>query len=119
VRLYLIGEDHVPYAVYDLAQWALEYSRAFRHVARTEMEGGLVVSTIFTGVEASPIGEPMLFETMVFRGDDSWGRYRYATWEQADAGHKLIVTAIERNRETWVAAGRATDSRGVNHDEAI
>jgi hypothetical protein len=94
-RIYLIGEDHVPYRVHDLIQWSLAFDSALHHVARAEIVGGFVVSTIFTGIDSSPCGEPLLFETMVLRDGKALEQYRYATWAEAEIEHNLLVASIE------------------------
>jgi hypothetical protein len=62
-------------------------------VAETELPNGRV-STVFLGFDHNwyPEGPPILFETMVFlNNDDSQEQRRYATWEQAEAGHAEAV----------------------------
>lgn len=80
------------------------------HVARTDLDNGITVSTIFLGLDHGvpflPDYEPELFETMAFdRGtppemkrstfyDEQW---RYPTWEAAAAGH-IAAVALFRQR---------------------
>lgn len=57
-----------------------------------------LVSTVWLGLDHSfHGGEPIIFETMVFRGPDDFaeelGR-RYATEQEAKAGHAETVTLI-------------------------
>jgi hypothetical protein len=62
-------------------------------VAETALLEGVYVSTIFMGTQY-----PMLFETMVFADDEmkaGWSR-RYATWDDAVAGHKQAVAVTRR-----------------------
>lgn len=53
----------------------------------------VLVSTVWTGLYAGrgPGGRPLIFETMVFRGPLDGYRMRYATEEDAKAGHAEIV----------------------------
>ena len=67
-----------------------------RRVALTELEPDTRVSTVWLGLEhgSDSDGLPLIFETMVFRGKDSWSDVdsnRYATEEQARAGHAEMV----------------------------
>jgi hypothetical protein len=52
--------------------------------------GDLWVSTVFLGI-ASDWREPLLFETMVFDGEEAIAQHRYATKAEAMAGHAEIV----------------------------
>jgi hypothetical protein len=76
-----------------LEQWAKRMVDVDRHVAQTEVALGVVVSTVFLGVNHQHFdGPPLLFETMVFNdyGDDGT-QERYSTWDEAEAGHCRIV----------------------------
>ena len=69
-----------------------------RRVAEDQV-GDRWVSTVFTGMNTNLWGEPLVFETMVFRdgegfeGDDAYTQ-RYATWTEAEVGHLLTVEAV-------------------------
>jgi hypothetical protein len=47
-------------------------------------------------------GPPLLFETMVFVAGIGELRVRYETWDEAAAGHRLIVDTIHRQLETAI-----------------
>jgi hypothetical protein len=53
------------------------------------------VSTVFLGIDHNlDYGSPILFETLVF-GSDMDGRcQRYATWDEAEAGHRKILEEV-------------------------
>lgn len=70
------GEPYVPGAI----QWSLK-----------DKVGGLVVSTVFLGVDHSFGGTPRWFETMVFRAGESLSCERYETKNEAEAGHQREV----------------------------
>lgn len=67
-------------------------------VAETEIPGGSV-STVFLGHDHNfwPDGPPILFESMVF-GEHSEEQHRYSTWEQAEAGHAILVAKYRGGR---------------------
>jgi len=53
------------------------------------------VSTVFLGINHGWDGRVALYETMVFRsvhGEECW---RYATHEEAEAGHKAAVEMVK------------------------
>ena len=85
----------------DLLEWAKAFEKGERRVERTVV-GDKLVSTMFLGVDHSfGVGEPELFETMVFNNDranyashDEYTR-RYATIEQARDGHREVITQLE------------------------
>lgn len=98
---YILNDAHEPVPVADVLEWArwLEGEGDRRHVRNTSLAGNTVwVSTIFLGVDHNHgrffgLGDarPILFETMIFGGvhnDDQW---RYATWDEAVAGHDKAV----------------------------
>ena len=84
-----------PVAEPDLITWATWFETADRIVARTEHEL-FQVSTVFLGLDHSfGRGPPLLFETLVFLEDDETGEcWRYATWDEAEAGHRRAVDDI-------------------------
>lgn len=88
---YILDEDKNPVES-DIHTWARTYEDfSKRRVARTE-EGDTYVSTVFLGLDHSfdySHGHiPILFETMIFGGEHDLYQERYATWAEAEAGHK-------------------------------
>lgn len=78
--------------------WGKWYESADRLVAHTQLEHA-TVSTVFLGVDHTfiGIGDPLLFETMVFLKDGGYGQVaRYFTWGEAEHGHKQIVDVIKQ-----------------------
>jgi len=109
----LEGREPVP--VDDLMEWARWFEAADRRVDRTEIVPGIYVSTIFLGTDHnwSDVGPPLLFETMCFNdydevaiGRDTFGRY--ATWEEAKAGHASAVAELKELLSGKVGAGSTT-----------
>ena len=71
----------------------------YKVLARTELPNGVRISTVWIGIDHSFLTEglPMIFETMIFGENATQGdeyQERYATEEEALAGHKTI-TRIE------------------------
>lgn len=63
-----------------------------RRVAADELPGGVRVSTIFLGLNHNwGDGPPLLWETMIFGGDNDQWQYRYSSYEDAVAGHARAV----------------------------
>ncbi len=50
----------------------------------------ILLSTVFLGVDHSFIGEPVLFETMIFGGKHDGRQWRYTTFDDAIANHKKL-----------------------------
>jgi hypothetical protein len=88
----LVGHNAVE--VEDLLEWAKSMESDNRIVGKTEKDG-VKVSTVFLGLDYN-FGEglPLLFESMVFGGQHDGETIRYATWEEAEMGHKQMCTAI-------------------------
>jgi hypothetical protein len=69
-------------------QWARAFEDDMRRVAFDE-NGDIRVSTVFLGLDHNLYGDrPELFETMIFGGPHDEEQWRYATWDEAEAGHK-------------------------------
>lgn len=86
----LVG--HTPVPCEDVEVWGRYMEEADRQVALTE-KNGLTVSTVFLSLDHAFKGEPVLFETMVFGGDnDIQGRYR--TWDEAVEGHAKVCSEV-------------------------
>lgn len=104
-------DGHVPRQEPDILAWAAWFEdRDARRVALAELSGGRV-STVFLGLDHNFMrhGPPLLFETMVFMDDGrGWcDQERYATWDEAEAGHKRMVEKYERSRDTGCGAPRS------------
>ena len=101
----LSGDGQRPIPCADVLAWGLwfEHSAAIRRVGRTQV-GEFRVSTVFLGLDhgwVSPV--PILWETMVFRGEDgeSFGMERCSgNREQAEAMHEAMVAKLEAQEET-------------------
>ena len=73
----------------DLMTWAKWYEKADRHVAQSGQQGKTRVSTVFLGLNHQwGEGPPLLFETMIFGGEHDQYQERYATWDEAEQGHR-------------------------------
>ena len=57
------------------------------------------VSTIFLGIDHGFGGKSLFFETMVFGGEYDNYQERYATWEEAEIGHKKAVKLVSNNKK--------------------
>ena len=85
-----ILEGHEPKEA-DLMTWAKWFEHADRQVARDEI-GDTLVSTVFIGLG---IGfEPVLFETCIFKGDETVERYRCKTWDEALEQHAHALGSL-------------------------
>jgi hypothetical protein len=79
----------------DLIAWSNKYEGLKRRVAFTELPGGVHVSTVLLGLDHSfGQGRPIIFETLVFNGPHNGDMDRYATREEAEAGHKAMVSRM-------------------------
>lgn len=89
---YYILDGKTPVGTDDLMAWSLFFENsAHRTVAVTQFPGGYV-STVFLGLDHNwGPGPPLLFETMIFGGPHDEYQDRYATWDEADAGHAKAV----------------------------
>lgn len=92
--------DTTPVPAGDLATWAqCQQDSAQRRVAETFYRN-LWISTVFLGIDHGVGHIPILFETMVFDDTETVIDHytqRYMTWEEAEAGHMMIVQDIMTN----------------------
>lgn len=77
----------------DLMEWGMKLEDLeYKVVARDELESGVVISTVWLGLDHQwGDGPPLIFETMVFGGPNDQDQYRYSTEDEARAGHAEIV----------------------------
>jgi len=88
-----ILSGHTPIPENDVLKWALWMDSHDRIVKQTKPCPGVLVSTVFTGVDYGYFPEhiPVLFETMIFGGRHDQFIERYYTWDEAKRGHHIIV----------------------------
>jgi hypothetical protein len=80
-------------------RFALLYAQEdYRVVAKTLGRNGVRISTIWLGIDhAFGVGEPLIFETMVFGQNSSdLEQYRYSTEAEALKGHEEYVKKYGR-----------------------
>jgi len=89
----LEGKKAVP--CHDIENWGKWFETAFRVVAQDQV-ADVRISTVFLGLDHNftGLGPPLLFETMVFHGDDGEQVGRYPTWEAAEAGHQKVLKIL-------------------------
>lgn len=91
-----LGADgRTPVPVTDLLEWADAFNRCNDDKTRRvgwdyDNDKLVTVSTTFLGLEHGhdDQGRPLLFETMIFGGPHDQYQDRYATWSQAECGHR-------------------------------
>lgn len=93
---YILLPDHTVKVV-PLMEWAqwFEWTYTGKHdrkVEKTQITDGVEVSTMFLWLDHQfGVGPPILFETMIFGWEHDQYTERYATWDEAVAGHKKAV----------------------------
>jgi hypothetical protein len=85
-------------------EWAEWYEAAAcsgeRVIVRDDLANGVVISTIFTGIDQDGIGQPQLFETMMFLHGKSTGvALRSETWQQAENQHRQMARQVQKADE--------------------
>lgn len=95
LRYYILDENLHAIPV-DHLEWAKWYENAERRVALTKISENIKVSTVFLGLDHNFMldGPPAIFETMVFGGPMDQNQERYSTWEEAEAGHEVMVAKV-------------------------
>lgn len=95
-------EDKKPIPVPEdkAVEWARWMARSDRHVAKDELPDDVTVSTVFLGVDHGFREEIILFETMVFGGEYDQYMWRHATWEEAEAGHQMVLESLKKDHKS-------------------
>ncbi|MEW5857481.1 MAG: hypothetical protein AB1861_08875 [Cyanobacteriota bacterium] len=89
---YVLDEDHNPVAA-TLIEWA-EFLAVFSNVRVAEdYVGNVRISTVFIGSNIHLSNPPLVFETMIFNAGENY-QIRYATWDEAIAGHQRILELV-------------------------
>jgi hypothetical protein len=90
---FLVEHEIVPCDVFTWGQW----HQMANCVLFRDRIGGILVSTIFFGLNrrSKPNDPPLIFETMVFGGDFGDYQERYATYSEAEAGHRRILAMVD------------------------
>src|SRR5262245_21525974 len=77
-----------------------------RHVGDDEFEPApgnprVRVSTVFIGLDHRDYGDgpPLIFETLIFGGEFDGQMWRYSTWDDAEAGHKMAVKKVKQHAQ--------------------
>ena len=90
----LNGKKPVP--CYDYEEYLKIFSNDnVRYVGSTK-KGDTHVSTVFLACDYSFSDDstPILFETMIFGGERDQEIWRYATWDEAEKGHRKVCVEI-------------------------
>ena len=98
-------EGHAVIPCASTLEWAQWFESHDRQVARDTTPNGADVSTVFLGIDHSfgRGGPPLVFETMVFGGNLGGMQERYATWDEAVAGHASALADALRHDHITVA----------------
>jgi len=73
-----------------------------RQVAKTKLESGEEVSTVFLVINhAFGDGPPILFETMIFGGEYDQECVRYTTLAYALVGHGKVCGLLQEGKNPW------------------
>jgi hypothetical protein len=94
LHYYILDAEHRPVKAASMMQWA-QWFEDFnnRIVDYTEITSAVYVSTVFVGLDHrfGGGGPPIVFETCIFGGPLDGNEWRYASWDDAEAGHKAAV----------------------------
>lgn len=77
----------------NMTEWGEMFKGKDRLVAKDTI-GDADISTVFLGLNHGYGGKKLWFETMIFGGEHDEFQERYATWEEAEAGHKRAVEMV-------------------------
>ena len=96
---YILSVSGDPVPEPDIIKWAHWFgaSGEERMIARTTFASGVVVSTVFLGLDHSfGHGAPLLYETMIFGGALEGTQDRYTTRQEAINSHAAYVALVDQ-----------------------
>jgi hypothetical protein len=90
---YYILLDRMPVAV-DMMTWAKWFENIDDRRVGDDCIGKVHISTVFLGLDHNwrGVGDPVLFETMIFGGGLDQEMWRYCTYAEAERGHQAALT---------------------------
>lgn len=101
--MFVLNADHSVEAMDDPVEWLARYETDDLIVATTFLseKGQCHVITQFMGLAHGndSQGRPLVFETMVLKGPMHGRRWRWATYKDAEEGHKRVVQAAREAGE--------------------
>lgn len=93
----------------DLTKWGMFMSNGDLRRVKLDVIGKSTVSTVFLGLDHNFIGgKPLLFETMVFPGDNCW---RTSTWDEAVKTHETVCKSIKAHDKVCKELKRTVKSK--------
>ncbi len=93
MEMYILNEDGSFSKTESIEEWGRNLDKTKR-IAKNTIDN-IVVSTVFLGINHSYDGhEPILFETMIFRGEHDHYQKRYVSKQDALAGHEIAVNLV-------------------------
>ena len=96
-KKYILNKKHELIEA-DLITWANFFENINNRIVAQDFVNGVRVSTVFLGIDHNfGDGLPLLFETMLFGGEQDENQWRWHTWQEAKAGHKEIVKQLKWN----------------------
>ena len=94
--LYVLDDDGQPLLMPDVLVWARWIESHALSVQEDWMDEHIRVSTVFLGIDNSwGVGDPILWETMVFGGRCNGYVRRYTSRADANAGHGKTVAMVK------------------------
>ena len=93
---YYILVDRVPFAV-DVLTWGKWFGNMDNRRIGEDHIDHVRISTVFLGLDHNMrgVGDPVLFETMIFGGPLDNEQWRYCSYAEAERGHQEAVTAAK------------------------
>lgn len=101
IKYFILNEDHTVREVSfeEYSDWD-SINEFKRRIARTELPSGILISTVFLGLDHNFGDEPpILFETMAFAHgnvSEDLCQQRYNTYDEAIEGHNKVVEEMSK-----------------------
>ena len=93
---YVLNADRSIEQLDDIVEWTRRFELDDRVVADTLLPTRTLITTVFTGIPLGldRTGRPWLFESSVWKGPQNGRRVLYATFGDAQKGHRKLVQEV-------------------------
>ena len=104
---YILDENHEVKPTMNVKEFAESFENFKRRVVKNDyLENDVRVSTVFLGLDydftwrsitvINP--KPLVFETLIFGGENDGYQKRYSTWDEAIKGHEAAVNLVNGSK---------------------
>ena len=93
MHMHYVLEGHRVVPAKGILEWGAFFEKIENRRVAQDTIGKFWISTVFIGIDHGIFEAPLVFETMVFGGDEEYVD-RCSTWEEAEKMHAVAVEMV-------------------------